>query len=101
MEAGGYIHNNHTAGRRRRILRPAEESVDGEDWQAGCDPHPSAEDSLIPSLINDPSASELVCQARNRYGIQSINPEDEESESKRVEPKDWLHCELRSWTKES
>ena len=65
-----------------------EESAGEESSQAGCDPRPSAEDlQTVPSLVNDPSTrdSERVCQARNRYGIQSSNPKDEESGSKRFE----------------
>ena len=66
-------------------VKSDEEGVDDENRQADCDLRPSAEDLLIPSLVNDSSTSELVRQARNRYGIQASNPEDEESESKRYE----------------
>ena len=77
-----------------------EESVDDEDWRADCDPRPSAEGSLILSHVNDPSTSELVRHARNRYGIQSSNPEDEEFENKRYETQELVaRRELRSWTK--
>jgi len=48
----------------------------------------AADEQNFPSLVDDPSISKSVCQARNRFGIQSSNPEDEESESTRFEPQE-------------
>ena len=63
-----------------------EESASEENWKAGCDPRPSAEDLLTtPSLVNDPLVRERGPPSAQQIRYQSSNPENEESESKRFE----------------